>query len=51
MNVLSPRFAAQQTKLFKSDKTRPREISLTETAGLNFLNPVGQVSGGPAPEL
>ncbi len=51
MNVLDRSFAAQQTKLFAKDKGRSREITLTETGGLNLLNPIGQVSDGLAQEL
>ncbi|MGI9115030.1 MAG: phospholipase D-like domain-containing protein [Chthoniobacterales bacterium] len=51
MNVLDRSFAEQQTKLFAIDKRRSREITLTETGGLNLLNPIGQVSDGLAPEL
>jgi cardiolipin synthase A/B len=51
MDVLNSSFAAEQTRLFMRDKMRSREITLTETGRLNFFNPIGQVSGGLAPEL
>ena len=51
MNVLSPNFAAQQTRLFNQDKARSREITLDETGKLGGLNPVQQAASVLAPQL
>ncbi len=51
MNVLSPAFAAEQTRLFVRDRDRSREITLDDTGKLNFLNPLHHISAAAAPEL
>ncbi|MEO5722647.1 MAG: phospholipase D-like domain-containing protein [Chthoniobacterales bacterium] len=51
MNVLSPAFAAEQTRLFNKDKARSREITLDETGKLGGLNPVQQAASVLAPQL
>ena len=51
MNVLSPSFAAEQTRLFNQDKQRSREIRLDDTGKLGLLDPVQQASSVLAPQL
>jgi cardiolipin synthase len=51
LNVLNGGFAAQQAKLFETDKRRSREITLEETGRLGFLHPLQQAASIAAPEL
>jgi len=44
-------FAAQQTRLFGSDKKQCREAALDKTGGLIFAHPIQQAAGLVAPQL
>jgi cardiolipin synthase len=51
LDVLDRRFAAQQTRLFESDKKQCRETILDKTGGLIFAHPIQQAAGLVAPQL
>ena len=51
LDVLNRRFAAQQTRLFESDKKQCREATLDKTGGLIFAHPIQQAAGLVAPQL
>jgi cardiolipin synthase A/B len=51
LDVLDRSFAAQQTRLFESDKKRCREATLDKTGGLIFAHPIQQAAGLVAPQL
>jgi hypothetical protein len=42
LDVLDRSFAAQQTRLFETDKRRSRQVTLDKGGGLNFANPMQQ---------
>jgi cardiolipin synthase len=48
LDVLDRSFAAQQTRLFESDKKKSREVTSDQTGG---VNPLHQVAGIAAPQL
>ena len=48
LNVLDRNFAAQQTRLFESDKKNSREVTPDQTGG---SNPLHQAAGLVAPQL
>jgi hypothetical protein len=49
--VLDRSFAAQQTRLFETDKKQCREVTLDKTGGLIFAHPIQQAAGLVAPQL
>ena len=51
LDVLDRSFAAQQTRLFESDKKDCREATLDKTGGLIFAHPIQQAAGLVAPQL
>src|SRR5256714_3112201 len=51
LDVLDRNFAAQQIRLFESDKKQCREVTLDKTGGLLFANPIQQAAGVVAPQL
>jgi cardiolipin synthase len=51
MNVLNRSFAAEQTRLFESDKRRSRAVRVDEVGGLSFVNPIEHAAGAVSPEL
>jgi cardiolipin synthase len=51
LDVLDRSFAAQQTRLFESDKKQCREATLDKTGGLIFAHPIQQAAGLVAPQL
>lgn len=51
LDVLDGSFAAQQTRLFESDKKQCREVALDKTGGLIFAHPIQQTAGLVAPQL
>jgi cardiolipin synthase A/B len=51
LDVLDRNFAAQQIRLFESDKKQCREVTLDKTGGLLFANPIHQAAGVVAPQL
>ena len=51
LDVLDRSFAAQQTRLFETDKRRSRQVTLDKAGGLNFANPMQQTAGLVAPQL
>jgi len=51
LDVLDRSFAAQQTRLFESDKKQCREVALDKTGGLIFAHPIQQAAGLVAPQL
>ena len=51
LDVLNRSFAAQQTRLFESDKKKCREVKLDKTGGLIFAHPIQQAAGLVAPQL
>ena len=51
LDVLDRSFAAQQTRLFESDKKHCREATLDKTGGLIFAHPIQQAAGLVAPQL
>jgi cardiolipin synthase len=51
LDVLDRSFAAQQTRLFGSDKKQCREAALDKTGGLIFAHPIQQAAGLVAPQL
>jgi cardiolipin synthase A/B len=51
LDVLDRSFAAQQTRLFESDKKQCREVALDKTDGLIFAHPIQQAAGLVAPQL
>ena len=51
LDVLNRSFAAQQTRLFESDKKQCREVTLDKTGGLIFAHPIQQAAGLVAPQL
>jgi cardiolipin synthase A/B len=51
LDVLDRNFAAQQIRLFESDKQQCREVTLDKTGGLLFANPIQQAAGVVAPQL
>jgi hypothetical protein len=51
LDVLDRSFAAQQTRLFETDKRRSRQVTLDKGGGLNFANPMQQTAGLVAPQL
>ena len=51
LDVLNRSFAAQQTRLFESDKKECREVALDKTGGLIFAHPIQQAAGLVAPQL
>jgi len=51
LDVLNRRFAAQQTRLFESDKKQCREMTPDKTGGLIFAHPIQQAAGLVAPQL
>ncbi len=51
LDVLNRSFAAQQTRLFESDKKQCREVALDKTGGLIFAHPIQQAAGLVAPQL
>jgi cardiolipin synthase A/B len=48
LDVLDHSFAAQQTRLFESDKKKSREVTSDQTGG---VNPLHQAAGLAAPQL
>ncbi len=51
LDVLDRSFAAQQTRLFESDKKQCREMTPDKTGGLIFAHPIQQAAGLVAPQL
>lgn len=51
LDVLDPTFAAQQTRLFESDKNHSRRATLDKTGGLIFAHPIEQAAGLVSPQL
>jgi cardiolipin synthase A/B len=51
LDVLGRNFAAQQIRLFESDKKQCREGTLDKTGGLIFAHPIQQAAGLVAPQL
>jgi cardiolipin synthase len=51
LDVLDRNFAAQQIRLFKSDKKQCREATLDKTGGLIFAHPIQQAAGLVSPQL
>jgi cardiolipin synthase len=51
LDVLDRSFAAQQTRLFETDKRRSRQVTPDKAGGLNFANPMQQTAGLVAPQL
>ena len=51
MNVLSPAFAQQQSRLFERDKQRSREFTLKGAAKLGLPTPVQEAASMVSPEL
>src|SRR5213080_2765081 len=51
LDVLDRNFAAQQIRLFESDKKQCREVTLDKTGGLLFANQIQQAAGLVAPQL
>jgi cardiolipin synthase len=51
LDVLARNFAAQQIRLFESDKKQCREATLDKTGGLIFAHPIQQAAGLVAPQL
>jgi cardiolipin synthase len=51
LDVLDGSFAAQQTRLFETDKGLSRQVTLDKAGGLNFANPMQQTAGLVAPQL
>jgi cardiolipin synthase len=51
LDVLDRQFAAEQTRLFETDKRRSREVTVDELGGLHFANPLEQAAGLFAPQM
>jgi cardiolipin synthase A/B len=51
LDVLDRSFAAQQTRLFETDKKQCREVTLDKTGELIFPHPIQQAAGLAAPQL
>jgi cardiolipin synthase len=51
LDVLGRNFAAQQIRLFESDKKQCREGTLDKTGGLIFAHPIQQAAGLVTPQL
>jgi cardiolipin synthase A/B len=51
LDVLDRNFAAQQIRLFESDKKQCREATHDKTGGLIFAHPIQQAAGLVAPQL
>ncbi len=51
LDVLDRQFAAQQTRLFDTDKGKSRQASLDSTGKLIFLHPLEQAAGLASPQL
>lgn len=51
LDVLNRGFAAQQIRLFETDKKQSREVTLDKTDGLIFAHPIQQAAGLAAPQL
>jgi len=51
LDVLDRNFAAQQTRLFETDKRCSHEVTPEELRGLQFVNPFQQAASLAAPQL
>ena len=51
LDVLDRSFAAQQMRLFETDKRQSQEIGLDKTGDLIFLHPIQQAAGFASPQL
>ena len=51
LNVFGPGFAAEQTRLFKMDRAKSREVTVDEAGGLIFTAPFKEVVGLTSSEL
>lgn len=51
VDVLDRGFAAQQIRLFETDKRQSQEMGLDKTGGLIFLHPIQQAAGLASPQL